>query len=146
VAFDPYPYLHILVPEVIEKRLIRQLPRALVSLQATLVCPDSNFASVVDLSVGGARVAVDKRLVLDVGHPVELVMSIEVLGRMEELRLQAKVAVVYGVVDTRHPGVAFYGVAFEALDERVTFMLHGYVQQQIASEYDALGQVLARGG
>ena len=31
VAFDPYPYVHILVPEVIEKRLIRHLPRALVS-------------------------------------------------------------------------------------------------------------------
>jgi len=62
VAFDPYPYLHILVPEVIEKRLIRQLPRALVSLQATLLVPDSHFASVVDLSVGGARVGVDKKL------------------------------------------------------------------------------------
>ncbi len=145
VAFDPYPYLHILVPEVIEKRLIRQLPRALVSLQATLLCPESNFASVVDLSVGGARVAVDKRVVLDVGHPVELGMSLEVLGRVEELRLKAKVAVVYGVVDTRHPGIAFYGVAFAGLDERLTFLLHGYVQQQIASEYDGLGQVLSRG-
>jgi hypothetical protein len=145
VAFDPYPYLHILVPETIEKRLIRQLPRALVNLQATLMCPESNFASVVDLSVGGARVAVDKRVVLDVGHPVELGLSLEVLGRMEELRLKAKVAAAYGVVDTRHPGIAFYGVAFEGLDERLTFMLHGYVQQQIASEYDALGQVLSRG-
>jgi PilZ domain-containing protein/flagellar protein YcgR len=145
VAFDPYPYLHILVPEVIEKRLIRQLPRALVSLQATLMTPASSFASVVDLSVGGARVAVDRKLVLDVGHPLELVVTLEVLGRTEELRLQAKVAVVYGVVDTRHPGIAFYGLAFDGLDERLTFMLHGYVQQQLASEYDALGQVLARG-
>src|SRR5690242_8955061 len=81
VAFDPYPYLHILVPEVIEKRLIRQLPRALVSLQATLMTPASHFASVVDLSVGGARVAVDRNLVLDVGHPLELGVSLEVLGR-----------------------------------------------------------------
>ena len=39
VAFEPYPYVHILVPEVIEKRLIRQLPRALVSLQGTLATP-----------------------------------------------------------------------------------------------------------
>ena len=107
--------------------------------------PDSYFASVVDLSVGGARVAVDRKLELDVGHPVHLGMTIEVLGRTEELRLQAKVAAVYGVVDSRHPGIAFYGLAFEGLDERLTFMLHGYVQQQLASEYDALGQVLARG-
>lgn len=144
VAFDPYPYLHILVPEVIEKRLIRQLPRALVSLQATLFVPESHFATVVDLSVGGARVGVDKKLELDVRHPVQLGISINVLGKTQELRLQAKVAVVYGVVDTRHPGVAFYGLAFEGLDERLTFMLHGYVQQQLAREYDSLGQVLTR--
>lgn len=144
VAFDPYPYLHILVPEVIEKRLIRQLPRALISLQATLLVPDSHFASVVDLSVGGARVAVDKKLELDVRHPVQLCIAIDVLGKTQELCLQAKVAVVYGVVDTRHPGVAFYGLAFEGLDERLTFMLHGYVQQHLAREYDTLGQVLAR--
>jgi hypothetical protein len=144
VAFDPYPYLHILVPEVIEKRLIRQLPRALVNLQATLLVPETHFASVVDLSVGGARVAIDKKLELDVRHSVQLCISIDVLGKTQELRLQAKVAVVYGVVDTRHPGVAFYGLAFEGLDERLTFMLHGYVQQQLAREYDSLGQVLAR--
>jgi hypothetical protein len=62
----------------------------------------------------------------------------------QELRLRAKVAVVYGVIDTRHPSIAFYGLAFEGLDERVTFMLHGYVQQQLANEYDGLGQILAR--
>jgi hypothetical protein len=145
VAFDPYPYLHILVPEVIEKRLIRHLPRALVSLQATLAIPESHFASVVDLSVGGARVAVDKKLVLEVGHALHLVMTIEVLGRTEELRLPAKVAAAYGVVDSRHPGIAFYGLSFQGLEDRLTFMLHGYVQQQLASEYDGLGQVLARG-
>jgi PilZ domain-containing protein/flagellar protein YcgR len=144
VAFEPYPYIHILVPEVIEKRLIRQLPRALVSLQATLFVPDSHFASVVDLSVGGARVAVDKKLVLNVGDPVQLGISIDVLGRTQEVRLQAKVASAYGVVDTRHPDVAFYGLAFDGLDERLSFMLHGYVQQQLAREYDGLGQVLAR--
>jgi hypothetical protein len=146
VAFEPYPYLHILVPEVIEKRLIRQLPRALVSLQATLNTPEAHFASIVDLSVGGARVGVDKKVALEVGQVVQLATTIDVLGREQALRLQAKVAVVYGVADTRHPGIVFYGVAFDALEERVTLMLHGYVQQQLASEYDELGQVLALGG
>jgi len=142
VAFDPYLYLHILVPETIEKRLIRQLPRALVSLQATVLTPESYFASVVDLSVGGARLAVDKKLAMEVGHALQVRMTITVLGREQDLQLQAKVAVVYGVADSRHPGIAFYGLAFEALDERVTLMLHGYVQQQLACEFDGLGQVL----
>src|SRR3984957_7681005 len=145
VAFDPYPYVHILVPEVIEKRLIRQLPRALVSLQATLSTPDAHYVTVVDLSVGGARIGVDKKLSLDVGAVVQLTTTLEVLGRRQELRLPAKVATVYGVADTRHPSIAFYGLAFDSLEERLTLMLHGYVQQQLASEYDGLGQVLALG-
>jgi hypothetical protein len=145
VAFDPYPYVHILVPEVIEKRLIRQLPRALVSLQATLAVPDVHQVTVVDLSVGGARVGVDKKVLLDIGAVVHLSTTLEVLGRQEGLRLAAKVATIYGVADSRHPGIAFYGLAFDSLEERLTFMLHGYVQQQLAREYDGLGQVLALG-
>jgi hypothetical protein len=143
VAFDPYPYVHILVPEVIEKRLIRQLPRALVSLQATLSTPDVHYVTVVDLSVGGARVGVDKKVALDLGAAVQLNTTLEVLGRPEELRLAAKVATIYGVADSRHPGITFYGLAFDSLEERLTFMLHGYVQEQLAREYDGLGQVLA---
>lgn len=145
VAFEPYPYLHVVVPEMIEKRLIRQLPRALVSLAATLAAPASHPGTVVDLSVGGARVGVDRKLVLEVGAEVQLGMSIEVLGKRQDVCLRAKVVANYGVADSRHPGVVFYGLAFEGLDERLVFMLHGYVQQQLASEYDGLGQVLALG-
>jgi hypothetical protein len=145
VAFEPYPYLHILVPEVIEKRLIRQLPRALVSLQATLATPEIQYVTIVDLSVGGARIGADRKVALEVGAAVQLHVAIEVLDRREELHLQAKVATVYGVADTRHPGVVFYGLAFDALEERIVLLLHGFVQQQLAREYDGLGQVLASG-
>ncbi len=146
VAFEPYPHLHVLVPEVIEKRNIRQTPRALVSLQATLAASESHYALIVDLSVGGARIGADKKLALDVGDPVQLATTIEVLGRQQELRLAAKVAVVYGAADQRHPDIAFYGLSFEAPDERTTLLLHGYVQEQLASEYDGLGQILAMTG
>ncbi len=143
VAFEPYPYLHILVPDVIEKRLVRQLPRALVSLQAMLTSPESHYVSVVDISVGGARIAAEKQLTLEAGHAVELATTIEVLGRQHELRLAARVAAVYGVADTRHPEIVFYGLRFDPLDERGTLMLHAYVQEQLACEYDGLGQILS---
>jgi hypothetical protein len=93
--------------------------------------------------VGGARIGAEKKLVLEIGHVVQLVTTLEVLGRAYDLRLQSKVAAIYGVADTRHPGIVFYGLSFDALDERGTLMLHAYVQQQLASEYDGLGQVLA---
>jgi hypothetical protein len=143
VAFDPYPYLHILVPQVIERRLIRQLPRALVSLRATLATPDAHVATVIDLSVGGARVAVTKPLTLEVGATIQLHTTVDVLGRQRDLDLRATVAMAYGTADTRHPEITFYGLSFEALPERDILMLHGYVQEQRANEYDGLSQVLA---
>lgn len=145
VAYEPYPYLHVLVPETIEKQLVRQLPRALVSLGARLAVPEVHDVTVVDLSVGGARIGADKALALEVGAAVQLVTTIDVLGRPHEMCLQAKVATVYGVADSRHPGIVFYGLAFDALEERMVLRLHGFVQQKLASEYDGLGQVLALG-
>jgi hypothetical protein len=143
VAFEPYPYVHILVPDVIERRLVRHLPRALVSLQATLSTPDNHHVSIVDISVGGARIGAEKKLVLEEGQAVQLAMTIDVLGRPHDLCLQAKVAKAHGMADARHPRVVFYGVSFDELDERGTLMLHAYVQQQLAREHDGLGQVLA---
>jgi hypothetical protein len=145
VAFDPYPYLHILVPEVIERRLVRQVPRALVSLQATLMTPETHSASIVDLSVGGARIAVAKSLVLEVGSTIQLHTIVDVIGKQHEIDLQAKVAAAYGASDTRHPGITFYGLCFETPSERQILLLHGYVQQQLAREYDGLGHVLSFG-
>lgn len=145
VAFDPYPYLHILVPEAIERRLVRQLPRALTSLPATALVPERHFVSVVDLSVAGACIGVDRNLALEVGHALQLVTTIEVLGRQRELRLRAKVAAVYGAADSRHPTIGFYRLTFESLDEHTTFMLHGYVQRQLALECAGIGQALATG-
>jgi hypothetical protein len=99
--------------------------------------------SIVDISVGGARIAAEKKLVLEVGRAVQLTTTIEVLGRPQELRLESRIAAAYGMADKRHPAIVFYGVSFDALEERETLMLHAYVQQQLASEHDGLGQVLA---
>jgi hypothetical protein len=145
VAYDPYPYLHILVPAVIETQLIRQLPRALVSVPATLAAPEAHEVTIVDLGVGGARIGADKRLQLEAGASVQLVTTIELQGRTQELRLQARVATVHGVADGRHPSIAFYGLSFEALDESLLLELHGYVQQRLAIEHDGLAQLLALG-
>jgi hypothetical protein len=145
VAFEPYPYLHIMVPTSIEERLIQKLPRALVSLPATLAVPATHQVTLLDISVGGARIAVDKGLALAAGQSVQLTMQLDVLGRRQSLLLPGKVAETLGAVDSRHPGVAFYGLSFDALDETVLLMLHGFVQQQLAAEYDGLGQALALG-
>jgi hypothetical protein len=143
VALDPYPYVHIMVPEALEERLVRHVPRAQVSLPATLATPDTHIATILDLSVGGARIGVEKKLALDVGTTIQLSMTVTVLGKQQEIGLQAKVAVKYGETDTRHPVITFYGLAFESLAERQILVLHAYVQQQLAREYDGLSRVLA---
>lgn len=145
VAFDPYPYLHVMVPNTIEERLVHKLPRALVSLPATLAAGATQPVTIVDISVGSARIAIDRGCVLEIGAAVQLGVQIDFLGRRQMLTLPAKITEAHGAVDSRHPGVAFYELSFEGLDERVILMLHGFVQQQLAAEYDGLSQVLALG-
>ncbi|HVW68139.1 MAG TPA: flagellar brake domain-containing protein [Steroidobacteraceae bacterium] len=145
VAFDPYPYLHILVPTDIEQRLIQKLPRALVSLPASVAVPAAHDATIVDISVGDARIAVDKNVALEAEKPVQLSVQMDVLGCRQTLALPAKVTAAHGVIDSRHPGVAFYELTFDTLEEQVLLVLHGFVQQQLAAEYDGLSQELALG-
>ena len=145
VAFEPYPYLHVVVPEVIEKRLVRQLPRALVSLAGTLAIPAIHAVTIVDLSVGGARIAVDGKLALEMGATVKLVMSLEVIGKSRDVCIDAKVVAQYGVADIEASRVSrSMDWRSKAWTSAWCCMLHGYVQQQLASEYDGLEPGAAR--
>ena len=142
VAFEPFHYLHIEVPQNVERRVIRQTPRALVNLEAAVTTPDPFHAVVVDLSVSGARIAVQSNVVMQPGQSLDLRIAVEVLGKAHPIELSAKVMAGYGKADARHPQVVFYGLQFQPLREQYALLLHGYVQQQLARQYDGLSQAL----
>lgn len=142
VGFEPFHYMHLEVPQNIEKRVIREMPRATTNLEATVTTTGTLHAIMVDLSVSGARVAVDAAATLKAGHEVELRATVNLLGRSHSLQLFAKVIAAYGKVEPRHPNVQFFGLQFAPLPEQTELVLHAYVQQQLVRQYDGLGQAL----
>ena len=141
-AFEPFAYLHIGLPKNIERRIVRKVPRALVNLQAMLHTPQEHFATIVDLSVTGARIGVAKQVTLAVGHPVTIKTELLLLDKSQEIELEAQILATHGAADSQHPSIVFYGLKFGTLSTLQQLMLHAYVQQQLVSELDGLGQVL----
>jgi hypothetical protein len=142
VGFEPFHYMHLEVPQNIERRVIREMPRATTNLEATVTTTDTIHAVMVDLSVSGARIALDAAANLKAGHDVEVRATVNLLGRAHALQLFAKVIAAYGKVEARHPNVQFYGLQFAPLPEQTALVLHAYVQQQLVRQYDGLGQAL----
>jgi hypothetical protein len=143
-AFEPFPYLHLALPPEIERRTVRSHPRALVNLPGTLnLASQQQRAIVVDISVSGARIGVERRLKLNLGDTLALGVSVSLLDQKIKLELPVSVVVTYGEVDPHHPEVSFYGMRFESLSDHLRLTLHAFVQEQLATELDTLGQVLA---
>jgi len=142
-AFEPFPHLHLEIPKQVEKRKVRGRPRANVFLPGKIVNGRTLPCAVIDLSVGGGRIAMDMSSDLQRGQEVVLQTQIELMEYKFELALKCTIAGVFGPSDPRHPRAAFYGLKFEALSELESLVLHGYVSGQLAIELNGLWQVLA---
>lgn len=145
IAFEPLPLLYLELPELVEHTEVRQLPRALANVRAVLkAAPFPTEAVIVDLSVGGAKVAVTDDLKIDKGSPATLIMWPRILERDFLLRLTCTVTGVLGRTERDHPDIFFYGLSFEDVGERELLALHAYVQGCLAHEFDWLTRVLNR--
>lgn len=142
-AFEPYPHLHVEIPKQVEKRKVRGRPRANVYLPSKLVNGVSAPCVVIDLSVGGGRIALSGPVALQKNQEVVLKTQIELMEYKFELALKCTIAGTFGPSDPRHPHVCFYGLKFEPLSELESLVLHGYVSGQLAIELNSLWQVLA---
>lgn len=143
VTAEPLPHLHIELPANIERRTVRRQPRALSSLAATLRRPDGSPAIIIDISTTGVRLAVDLAVKLDKGALVPICTTIKMMDRLFELTVNGRVTAPFGASDPRYPGVHFYGVQFEDVNESAALVLHAYVQEQLTLEFDRLSRVLA---
>lgn len=143
LAFEPIPLVYLGLPENVERTIVRQLPRALANLHAVIRTPDSVEALVVDLSVGGARIAVAGELDIEKGQTLELVMRPRMLARDYMILLDCTVTAVLGHTEAQHPEVYFYGLSFQKVTDSDLLILHAYVQSCLAVESDWLSQALA---
>lgn len=144
IAFEPIPLLFLELPNHIEHSAVRDLPRALANIRALVRAAWPAEAVVVDLSLGGARIAVADQLPLQKGDTAELLMWPQLLGRDYLLRLQCTVSGVLGNAHRKHPEIFFYGLSFNAVGDQEQLVLHSCVQSCLATEFDWLTQALSR--
>jgi hypothetical protein len=142
-VFDPFPHLHVEVPHSLERRIVRKAPRLAVSLHATLVASTSTPALIVDLSVGGARIAVDASVLLAERQQVTFSLTLPIEQRHYSLELQACVIARDASSDPNHPDVASYRVQFEPLADVPMLTLHAFVNGMLAVDLDSFGRLIA---
>ncbi len=143
-SFEPFPHLHLALPQRIDHRTIRAAPRTTVCLDASIERSDKTYSCVVvDLSVGGARLGLRKEHELSKGDKCFLEFRLSLLGREFTVRVCGSVTGAYGTTDARHGDIAFYGVSFDSLDDDCQLKLHGYVHERMASALDYLTKVLS---
>jgi hypothetical protein len=142
VVFDPVPMLHLQLGKKISQREVRTLPRALVNLACELRTPELVPALLVDLSVGGSRIATAHGNPLTVGQSLELTATLNMLGRDFPIMLTCSVTGVLESSGRSSDTVHYYGLKFENLSDTHLLTLHGYVQTCLALESDALTQIL----
>jgi hypothetical protein len=143
VVFDPFPHLFVEVPRTVEQRKIRTRTRATVLLSATIETPAPAQCVVVDISVGGGRLAMSDDIVLDQDQPIRVTVGLEMIGSRYDLSLRGTVARNFGASNPEHPRVRFYGIRFEALSELDASVLNGFVNSELALELNSLWQVLS---
>ena len=143
-VFDPFPHLHVEVPHSVERRVVRKAPRLAVSLHATLLAGEASIpALIVDLSVGGARVAVDASVALREGQQVTFSFMLPIDERHYSLELKAGVLAREASSDPNHPDVASYRVQFEPLADVAMLTLHAFVNGLLAVDLDNFGRLIA---
>lgn len=143
LAFEPLPVLYLELPSDIERKVARRLPRALMNMHALLRRPEQLEALILDLSVGGARIALTSEETLAVQQRVQLSVRPRLLERSFLLTIDCTITALLGATDPKHPEVQFVGVEFHDVPEHDLLILHACVQEQLAHEADWLTQVLA---
>ena len=142
LAFEPIPVLYLELAEDVERKIARRLPRALMNIHALLRRPEAIEALVLDLSVGGARLALSRDVPIVVDERAQLSIRPRLLERSFLLTLDCQVTAVLGSTDANHADVQFIGVAFHDINEHDLLIVHACVQEQLAHEADWLTQVL----
>jgi hypothetical protein len=139
---EPFPHLHVGLPQTIERRVVRHAPRAVVSLTATLSLPSTAPAVITNLSIGGAQIAVNA------GTPVELKQgaSCEVVLPVNERPIAIELActvLARDPDDPRYPDLTFYRLQFGTLSDVQMLALLAFVSTTLAAELDRFWRAIS---
>lgn len=135
---DPYPILHISYPENVSFKGIRGATRVAIDepvqvVNLTLISDQETMASVVDVSVTGARIEAVSAFA-EIGHKIQITMKVAVGNIVRDLTLEGIIR-SRGEADPQHVSSAIaYGVEFIEPEEDKRLLLYAFVYAQIGSE------------
>jgi hypothetical protein len=141
-VFEPFPHLHVVVPPTIERRSVRKTARVVVAVPATLATPDPAPALIVDMSTGGARVAMGCAPELRDKQSLQCSFTLSMLERSFALDLHATVLAREPNPDPAHAGIAFYRLQFERVADHTALALHAYLNGVLAMDMDSFWRLV----
>lgn len=142
VVNDEAPHVYVELSGTTERRVIRKAARVAVAMRATLLLPDVAHALVIDLSVGGARFAIDANVPLETGQSIVCSTALTIADRLYALDLKA-VVLKQDASDPKHPHVAIYRMRFEALSDLAFLALQAYLATELVDELDYFWRLVA---
>jgi c-di-GMP-binding flagellar brake protein YcgR len=143
LVFEPFPYFHVEVPQIVEMRHVRKMQRVAVSMDAVINLENPQEAVIVDMSTTGMRLALPQDVKLEEGQRIKVDFRVQVLGEVHPLSVNATVVRCLGGADHMHPEVHFYGLGLEMASSMERLLLHAYVQGCLVNELDGLSKILA---
>lgn len=129
VCNNPFPYFHLAYPAAIKMETLRKYPRFPLTAEFSMVAQTSFGISTgsmpgrfVDISVNGARIALQKELsaaVLQITVSAKLVVA----GTEQELEVAATIKRAFGRDETMADKPFVYGVSFENMPPLQTLLV-----------------------
>lgn len=142
VVSDDAPHVSVGLIGEIERRVVRKAARVPVSLRASLLASEVIHSIVLDLSVGGARLAMEREAKIQVGDTAIFSTSLMIADRLYALELKS-VVVGRDPSPAEHPGVAIYRIRFDSLAENSFLVLQAYLATELVDELDYFWRLVA---
>jgi hypothetical protein len=145
VQFEPTPLMNISLPKQVELRHVRASPRVATCMRATIDYGKEVPVLITDIGVGGMRVAMEReRWDPKPGHRITLTFEITMLAQDYHFKVPATVVSKPHELDKRYPTLSFAGLKIEAQSETEKLVLHSYVFERTALDFNALWKSLTQ--
>lgn len=146
VQFEPMPLMNISLPKQVELRHVRSSPRVATCMRAMIDYGKEVPVLITDIGVGGMRVAMEReRWEPRAGFRVTLIFEIDMLGQNYHFKVPTTVVSIPHDLDQRYPALNFAGLKIEAQSETEKLVLHSYVFERTALDFNALWKALTHG-
>jgi len=145
VQFEPMPLMNVSLPKQVELRHVRASPRVATCMRASVDYGKEVPVLITDIGVGGMRIAIERESWEPrAGQRITLKFEIAMVGQDYHFKVPATVVGKPHDLDKRYPTLSFAGLKIEAQSETEKLVLHSYVFERTALDFNALWKALTQ--